>query len=598
MKSLLSLAIVFVLIVACFFAGCAQLGTAPTNQNTGQSATPVLVSGPLKISHPGLYQLTNDLIPSSLDKTSPTSMTYVCINIRSPNVIFDGMGHVIDGNRIQPKCTWSNSYKICDASYGIYAGVSRDKQYQLYNIEIRNVTLSNWTTGMYFSGTKNAILENSLITRNENSIHIFYTSNITIRKNALLNNKNSGIEGRDNEKLTISENAILHNRNTGIVLNGLTESPVMINVPGPLQSIFGNWIFLSPFTTISERLTSGGGHTISQNEIRDNRGGIMLENSEGNTIEQNILRDNQGDGLWLDKVDLTTVKDNTIVNSSTRGIFQKNCGLNLVLANNTISGNYENVQIYTYPESVPLTIIIGTLLVFLLKVFAGTFNVVQKFGSSRAAKAIKTKFQPFDEAIRSRTHTSRISVLFEGATPVSILGAIIFGGAFTYSTTYGLKGEVLLTLILIGGIVIIIPKVVQYLVAQRLGVQAEYRMWWGGILVMILTTVLFRYVFGQPVRADIVHEESVGKQQLAIVRLSGPVVSIVLSSVFFVLYLLKGTFASLAMLGTEMSLLTALVTLLPLYPMDGEQVYTWKKLVWAGVFIPILLGYVYLLFRI
>ena len=80
---------------------------------------------------------------------------------------------------------------------------------------------------------------------------------------------------------------------------------------------------------------------------------------------------------------------------------------------------------------------------------------------------------------------------------------------------------------------------------------------------------------------------------LALTRLAGPVVSVLLSLVFLLLYLMKGTFASLALMGLEMSLLTALVTFLPISPMDGERVFKWNKLVWIVVFVPILLAYGY-----
>ena len=100
-------------------------------------------------------------------------------------------------------------------------------------------------------------------------------------------------------------------------------------------------------------------------------------------------------------------------------------------------------------------------------------------------------------------------------------------------------------------------------------------------------------MFGQPVRTEVVHGESFDMKILALTRLAGPVVSVLLSLVFLLLYLMKGTFASLALMGLEMSLLTALVTFLPISPMDGERVFKWNKLVWIVVFVPILLAYGY-----
>ncbi len=55
-----------------------------------------------------------------------------------------------------------------------------------------------------------------------------------------------------------------------------------------------------------------------------------------------------------------------------------------------------------------------------------------------------------------------------------------------------------------------------------------------------------------------------------------------------------GTYASLAWTGLNMSLLTAVVSFIPLFPMEGERVYKWNKLVWLMVFIPIALAYGYI----
>jgi parallel beta-helix repeat protein len=601
MKSFYKVSIILILIFACLSTGCTLQSPSPTKQiqSTSQELIPVPVSGPMIISKPGLYQLTNDLIPSSLNISS--TQEPACIKIRSSDVIFDGMGHVIDGKNIKTKCEWSNAYnaKICEFTYGIRASISTDNQYKYSNIVVKNVTVTNWTEGFHFAGIKNILLENSVSYGNEYGLHVYFTSNITLHKNTLSNNRGSGIEGSDNEKLTISENTITHNRNFGIILDGVIQSPVMIPVPGPVQFIFGNQLVLTPFSTIKERSTSGGGHVIRQNTISDTRGGgILLKDSEDNLIEQNRILDNQGTGIWLDKIDNTTVDSNTIVNSSSRAIFLNNCGMNLILINNTLLGNNQNVDIYNYDESVPLTIFIGTILVYLFKVLFGTSKIASEVGSSRITKRFFIKFHIVEQKIDSLLRGSRISVLFERTAIVSILSAVILGGVFTYSTSFGFKSEVFLILSAIGGIVVIIPKAVQYLLSKRLGMQAEYRMWWGGILIMIFTTLLLRNVFGQPIRSEIVDEKSFDKKKLGIAMLAGPVVSILLGSVFLLLYLMKGTFASLALLGIEMTLLTALVTFLPISPMEGERVYKWNKMVWALFFLPVLLGYVYLLFRI
>lgn len=120
-----------------------------------------------------------------------------------------------------------------------------------------------------------------------------------------------------------------------------------------------------------------------------------------------------------------------------------------------------------------------------------------------------------------------------------------------------------LILTITGAIVMIVPEAVQYTSARKIGIHAEYRMWRGGSLVILLTTLIFGKVFGQPVRAEIRQEETYKKKKLALLMLTGPLANMLLSAGFLPLYLMKGTFASLAIMRLEMSLLTALSHLCP-----------------------------------
>jgi parallel beta-helix repeat protein len=587
--------ILFVFFLFIAICGCTTTSTPPAS--IIQTSASQEISGPIIITKPGLYQLTNDLVPSTLDKFSPQE--YVCINIRSSDVIFDGMGHVIDGKNIILNCEWSNTYnrKICEFSYGIRSSIPRDKLYQYSNIVVKNVTVSNWSEGFRFAGIKNIFLENSVSSYNGGGLRLFYTSNITLFKNTFSNNKASGIEGSDNEKLTINENSITNNGNTGIVLNGIIQSSVKIPVPGPVQFIFGNQLVLYPFTTIEKPSTSNGGHVIQQNTIGNNRGdGIMLKDSAGNYIEQNRILDNQRSGIRFDKVDSTTVESNTIANNS-NAISLSNCGPDINLVNNTLIGNKQNVERYNYNDSIPLTIIIGTILVYLIKVLSGTSKVAQKIGSSKILKRFSEKFKPTEEKISAALNNLKISFILKNNIAVSLLGACVLGGAFTYIylSSFGLKIEVFAALTFIGGIVMIVPRAVQYLAANKGGMSAEYRMWWGGLLVIFLTTSLLNTVFGLPVRTAIEKEDEYEKKNLALTMLAGPLVSLVLSASFLLLFLMKGTYASLALTGLNMSLLSAFVSFLPISPMEGERVFKWNKLVWVVVFAPILLAYGYFL---
>jgi parallel beta-helix repeat protein len=327
----------------------------------------------------------------------------------------------------------------------------------------------------------------------------------------------------------------------------------------------------------------------------DNGEGISLEKSNDNQITENTIRNSRIFGIYLRHVDRSVITGNVIANSRQTGIILQNCGWDNFFGNNNLSGNSQDMEQSNFPESVPLSVLIGIILVFLIKILTGTSKAISKVGSSRIIKRFSTKFSNVEEKISATVNKYRVSVVLKKNLPVSLFGAVILGGAFTFITSVNLKIDIFVTWTIIGAIVVIVPKAIQYMVAGKNGILAEYRLWWGGILVILLTTIVFRNVFGQPVRTEIEREDECDKKKLAMVMLAGPIVSILLSSTFLLLYLMKGTYASLGMMGLEMSLLTAVVTFIPISPMDGERVYSWNKIVWAIIFFPVLFVYSYFL---
>jgi len=570
-KSKIYIFLVFFLFIA--ICGCTTTSNPPTSNI--DAILPQEIAGPMTISKPGYYQLTQDVVPTNINSSSSGSC--LAFRIKSNDVIFDGMGHVIDGGKIDPLCKeWSDGFYIKDQT--------GNPNYP--NIIIRNLTVSNWQGGIELHGVHEFTVENVTITGSKNGISFDGSSNVYLNNNTITKNLWAGVWGRDNENVIISGNTIIDNQNEGIHLDGQIESPVEINI---LTKRF----FLTPFSTINKNTTTGSKNLIYRNEIRNNKNdGIYIANSEGIIIENNSIFEN-GRGLWLEKVDNTKILGNIIVNNSINIIF-KNCGPNIIVSNDTVS---ENIKVYNYPESVPVTIIIGTFLVYLLKLIAGTSKVAQKVSSSKVLKRFSDRFKPIEEKISAALNNSKISFILKNNISVSILGACVLGGAFTYTylSSFGLKIEVFAALTFIGGIVLIIPKAVQYLVANKGGMSAEYRLWWGGMLVIFLTTSLLNTVFGLPVRTAIKREDEYEKKNLALTLLIGPLVSLIFSVSFLLLFLMKGTYASLALTGLNMSLLSALVSFLPISPMEGEQVFKWNKLVWVVVFVPIVLAYGYFL---
>jgi parallel beta-helix repeat protein len=574
LKSIISLFIILLLFIA--FSGCVlDSADLSKKKTTSQPEGNYLeISGPRVIRSPGNYQMVQNLTSPEPTQISGTGMSMsVCINIQSPGVIIDGMGYTID----------------CQGSgYGQSAGIQTNFNANKpgSGIIIKNVSITNCYTGLALNRILNSRVDNVNIIGNKIGVLSVSSSNITFNHNLLRNNE-QGIEGHDVEKFIVDSNTISQNRLNAISLSGEKGQP-------PVIDIAGNKFFLFPYAYF-DKTNSGNGHVISRNEIENNGDGVSLYKSNDNRITDNTILNSRTFGIYLRSVDQSIVTGNTIADTKLTGINLQNCGWGNLFENNNLSGNSRNIDQSTFPESLPLSVIIGLLLVYLIKILTVTSKITREYGESRITKRVSAKLNTLEEKISSTVNKYRVSVILRKNLPVSLIGAVILGGAFTFITSFGLKIDIFVTWVIISAIVVIVPKAIQYIVAGKKGILAEYRLWWGGILIMILTTVIFRYVFGQPVRTEIEREDECDKKKLAIVMLAGPLVSILLSSIFLVMYLMKGTYASLGLMGLEMSLLTAVVTFLPISPMDGERVYVWNKIVWAVIFFPVLFVYSYFL---
>jgi parallel beta-helix repeat protein len=545
----------FILIV---FSGCTQL--SPSFSKTTQTGIKELphipISAPMTISEPGYYQLTQDVVPTSINKSKSGSC--LCFYIKSSDVVFDGMGHVIDGSKIDPPCPeWSDGFYFDDkpGTQSIYP-----------NITIRNVTVSNWQGGIELNGGHNVHLENVTVTGSKNGVSIHSSSNITLSHNKITKNTWIGIWGRDNENITFDSNIIADNPSQGIYLDRQQETP-------PEFTLFKQRIRLFPYTYY-KKTTSGIGIVISNNSVSGSSDGINLRNFASPVIENNYFLNNSRSDITLYNIENPVIRNNTYANNREKI---------------TSNGSAINQGFFSFT--------IGTVLLYLIHVLIPTINAGLKITVSRIMKRLSKNYSFIGEKISivvEKTHASKILM---NSTAVSVAGAGVFGGAFTLISSFGQKIEVFALLTLIGGVVVIVPRVIQYITANKLGVQAVYRLWWEGILVIFLTTwltlVLGGNIFGQPVRTVYGQEYEDEKKKFALIMLAGPLVSLILSASFLSLYLMKGTYADIAWTGLNMSLLSAVVSFLPISPMEGERVFRWNKIVWAGVFFPILVVYGY-----
>jgi parallel beta-helix repeat protein len=575
----ISVFLVFFLLIV--FSGCTQISPSisKTVQVNIREKTPVPLSDQQIITTPGYYQLVNDVAPLEVSRDSGGACVY--FKIRSSDVVIDGMGHVMEGGKINHPCSYRYAFLLKDKG---------GSESRYVNVIIRNVTVSNWTSGVLLYGAHNFLVENTEMKNNSlAAVQMSGSSNIIIKNNVFSKNKD-GINTIDSEKTLISDNLLSNSSYHGIQIEGImmTKAPIEKN-------FFGQQIRFYPDFWYTEQRTSGGRYLISRNAITNNTMyGIGISDSAYNVIEENLIADN-GQGI-LGGMDNNVIQNNTIINNRGYGIWSLDRGINQVFENNTFSGNKDTLRkTYSTWTNVPATPLFGILLIFLLNVFIGTSNVTSKIITSRLMKSSTSGM--VEEKISTAVNRLKILSFLNSNMAVSLVGAVILGIVFTIlnQLTFGLTADVLLIFSIIGGIVVVTPKVVQYSIARKIGMQAAYRIWWGGIFVMIVTLLLsLGQVFGQPVQTGIEHERVYEKKYIALFMVIGPLMNLILSAAFLTMYfVMQGTYASLAWTGLTMSLLTAFVSIIPICPMEGVRIFKWNKLAWLALFVPILLAYSY-----
>ena len=120
------------------------------------------------------------------------------------------------------------------------------------------------------------------------------------------------------------------------------------------------------------------------------------------------------------------------------------------------------------------------------------------------------------------------------------------------------------------------------------GVWTEYKLWYFGLAIFLITTIAFRVPFSSPTRK--VHAQTNFTKRLgAIVASAEIIITLAFAAVFFVL-LLSG-FTLIGSTGLAMCIIAAFFDTFPFPPMSGKELYGQNKILWAGFFIVTLILY-------
>jgi len=144
-------AVVVCVVLVASVAGIAGVtGVAPVDTATAQSGGgPIPIDSCRTIADDGSYVLTGNVTNSSAD---------TCIQILSSDVIFDGGGHTIDaGSNATDGDSNATNGSNGTASVGVRVNNSLTT---IANVTVRNVTTTDWTTGVAYRDVNGGLVRN------------------------------------------------------------------------------------------------------------------------------------------------------------------------------------------------------------------------------------------------------------------------------------------------------------------------------------------------------------------------------------------------------------------------------------------------------
>ncbi len=308
-----------------------------TNIPQGPQPFAIVMSGALvsynidsciTISMPGTYTLVRNITNSTASG---------CIEITSRDVVFDGAGYTIDGVD-NPGSEGIDVYK--QSAY-------------LTNVTVKNLTSTDWGTGIIYIDVSNGSIDNSADYSNIlYGIHLKYSNNISLTGNIAKNNAEYGIFLGGSDNNTLTNNMANTNENNGIYLSSSDGNTLRDNNAN--NNTNGNGIKLSSSGNNTLENNTANNNSVygiyidsssNYNKITNNTAnsnaqfGINIVSSSGNTISSNTANLNY-DGIILNSYAGNSIVSNNTANSNTiNGIYLFSSGSNNTLTNNTANLN-------------------------------------------------------------------------------------------------------------------------------------------------------------------------------------------------------------------------------------------------------------------
>lgn len=186
------------------------------------------------------------------------------------------------------------------------------------------------------------------------------------------------------------------------------------------------------------------------------------------------------------------------------------------------------------------------------------------------------------EAIEHRVGAAFIFTKLELFSIAVSFAVVTF--AFSYAKAETLDRILpLIPIVLVTAIVVDFTKdIVRDVVARSQGVWSEYRLWYLGLAMFLVSAIVFKAPFSSPNRIRH-HSPKFTTRSVGLISLTAVIIPLVFAVIFYMLFV--NGFTLIGNMGLIICLTAAFFDTIPIPPMNGKDIYDWSKVLWLVLFI-------------
>jgi len=180
--------------------------------------------------------------------------------------------------------------------------------------------------------------------------------------------------------------------------------------------------------------------------------------------------------------------------------------------------------------------------------------------------------------------------------PAEVLAFVLGSVTLTFCFSYAIAGAApeIVSVVPIVFVTVVVAELVYWLtmelVARRIGIWSEYRVWPIGITMLLVFSLIFRSPFCVAGRSEF-QCVAPKKRSIGLISLSGPVACLLLGGIFALLLVFG--YEQLGSLGVMVCMTKATFDLIPTPPMNGKEIFNWNKIIWLLLFLPSVASYLF-----